>query len=31
MMQWLQNYTGLKSYGENIETSELENLKRQLK
>ena len=30
MMQWLQNYTGLKSYGENIETSELENLKRQL-
>ena len=31
MMQWLQNYTGLKSYGENVETSELENLKKQLK
>ena len=31
MMQWLQNYTGLKSYGENVESSELENLKKQLK
>ena len=31
MMQWLQNYTGLKSYGENVETSELQNLKKQLK
>ena len=28
MMQWLQNYTGLKSYGENVESSELENLKK---
>ena len=31
MMQWLQNYTGLKSYGENVGTSELQNLKKQLK
>ena len=31
MMQWLQNYTGLKTYGENIEISELKNLKKQLK
>ena len=31
MMQWLQNYTGLKTYGENIEISELNSLKKQLK
>ena len=31
MMQWLQNYTGLKTNGENIEISELKNLKKQLK
>ena len=30
MFDWLQKYTGHKIYGENIETSELENLKRQL-
>ena len=30
-MQWLQNYTGLKTYGENVETTELDSLKRQLK
>ena len=31
MIQWLQNYAGIKSTGENIEQSELENLRKEVK
>ncbi len=31
MIQWLQNYSGIKSSGENIEQTELENLRREVK
>ena len=31
MIQWLQNYAGIKSTGENIEQAELENLRREVK
>ena len=31
MFDWLQKYTGERIYGENVESSELENLKKQLK
>ena len=31
MFDWLQKYTGHKIYGENVDSSELDNLKKQLK
>ena len=31
MIQWLQNYAGIKSTGENIEQAELENLRKEVK
>ena len=31
MIQWLQNYSGIKSSGENIEQTELENLRKEVK
>ena len=31
MIQWLQNYSGIKSSGENIEQIELENLRKEVK
>ena len=31
MIQWLQNYSGIKSSGENIEKAELENLRKEVK
>ena len=31
MIQWLQNYSGIKSTGENIEQTELENLRNEVK
>ena len=31
MIQWLQNYSGIKSSGENIEKTELENLRKEIK
>ena len=31
MIQWLQNYSGIKSSGENIEQAELENLRKEVK
>ena len=31
MIQWLQNYSGIKSSGENIEKTELENLRKEVK
>lgn len=31
MIQWLQNYAGIKSSGQNIEQAELENLRKEIK
>ena len=31
MIQWLQNFSGIKSSGENIEKIELENLRKEVK
>ena len=31
MIRWLQNYSGIQSIGENIEQTELENLRKEVK
>ena len=31
MIRWLQNYSGIQNIGENIEQTELENLRKEVK